>query len=160
MPRHALIDGYVNALRTLPAEVVDELTDGLYETYDQHRARGLTPDDAARTAIAEFGTAEQVLAAFARNMPARRTARLLLATGPFAALGWSTGLLTAHAWTWPVPAWALLALGTALATIGALLLTAVRTRHIRGTAIPAMGGLLLLDTLAITGTLTVAPVVS
>jgi hypothetical protein len=161
MPEHhSLIESHLDALRALPAETVDELADGLYEGYDRHRARGRTPDDAARAAIVEFGTVEQVLGAFTQITPYRRAARLLLASGPLAGLCWGTGLLSAHAWTWPIPAWAAAATGTALAAIGALLLIAVRTLHVRRTALPAMGGLVLLDTLAIAGVLAVAPVVS
>lgn len=42
MPGHRLIQIYLLDLRkALPAGIVDELTDGLLETYDHHRSQGL-----------------------------------------------------------------------------------------------------------------------
>jgi hypothetical protein len=44
MSRHELIEIYLLDLRgLLPADVVDELTDGLIETYERFRSRGLNP---------------------------------------------------------------------------------------------------------------------
>jgi len=43
---------------------------------------GLAPDAAARAAVAEVGEPALVAGAFTRASPARRTARLLLMTGP------------------------------------------------------------------------------
>jgi hypothetical protein len=160
MPRHPLIENYLAGLRALPADVVEELTDGLDESYDHHRARGQAPDDAARTAITEFGIAEQILAAFDEITPGRRASRLLLATGPLAGLCWGTALLTSHAWTWPIPTWAPPALGIGLVMVTALLLVAARTRRTRRVASFGAGGLVLLDTLVVIGALDVAPAVS
>jgi hypothetical protein len=160
MPRHHLIEDYLDGLRVMPADVVEELADGLVETYEHHCVRGRTPDEAARTAITEFGTAEQILAAFDEIAPGRRASRLLLTTGPLAGLCWGTALLTSHAWTWPIPSWAPPALGVGLVTVIALLLVAVRGRRRRRAASSGAGGLVLLDTLAIIGVLAVAPAVS
>jgi hypothetical protein len=159
MPRHHLIEDYLDRLRALPVDAVDELTDGLVETYDHHRARGQAPDDAARTAVTEFGTTDQIVTAFDKISPGRRTSRLLLATGPLAGLCWGMALLTSRAWTWPVPAWAPPVLGVGLVTVTALLLVGARGRCTR-TASFGAGGLVLLDTLVITGVLAVAPAVS
>jgi hypothetical protein len=160
MPRHHLIENYLDGLSQLPADVVEELTDGLVETYDHHRARGRVPDEAARAAIIEFGTAEEIRAAFDQIDPGRRAARLLLATGPLAGLCWGAALLTSGAWTWPIPTWVPPAIGIGLVTVTALLLVAARTHHTRRAATLGAGGLLLLDTLAITGVLAAAPTVS
>jgi hypothetical protein len=54
-----LIRGYLDTLAArLPASVTDELADGLTETYQFHRSRGLAPEAAAKAAVAEFGPAE------------------------------------------------------------------------------------------------------
>lgn len=160
MPRHPLIQTYLDDLRTLPADAVDELTDGLTETYDHHRTRGLAPDDAARAAIAEFGTAPQILAAFDAIAPGRRTARRLLAAGPPVGLAWASALITARAWTWPIPTWAPPLLGALLLTVIALLAAAARSRRLRHAALPGAGGVILIDALVITGALAAAPVLS
>ncbi len=55
MAGSGVIGEYLAALATrLPAPVVAELADGLHETYDGHRRRGLAAD-AARASVAEFG---------------------------------------------------------------------------------------------------------
>lgn len=160
MPRHRLIEDYLDGLRVLPADAVEELTDGLTETYDHHRARGQTPEDAARAAIAEFGTTEQILAAFDMITPGRRVSRLLLATGPLAGLCWGAALLTSRAWIWPIPTWAPPALGIGLVGVTALLLADTRGRRTRLAASLGASGLVLLDAFMITGVLAVAPTVS
>jgi hypothetical protein len=61
MASHQLIDTYLADLRQrLPAEVADGLTD----TWQHHLATGASVRDAARAAIAEFGTTTQITAAF------------------------------------------------------------------------------------------------
>ena len=46
-----LIRGYLDTLAArLPASVTDELADGLTETYQFHRSRGLAPEAAAMAA--------------------------------------------------------------------------------------------------------------
>jgi hypothetical protein len=95
-------DGYLDAYlahlaRHLPADVVDELADGLTETRQHHLDGGLSPTDAARAAIAEFGDPDQTIRAFVTQAPGRRIARTLLATGPLMALCWAPSLITAHA---------------------------------------------------------------
>jgi hypothetical protein len=160
MPGHLLIQDYLADLHGLPAEVVDELTDGLLETYEHHRARGHAPDDAAHAAIAEFGSARDVVAAFDRIAPGRRTARALLATGPLVGLCWGTALITARVWTWPIPAWAPPALGAALATVIVLLLVAAQASRSRARRAAAAGAgtIALLDVLVVAGVIATAPV--
>jgi hypothetical protein len=147
---HRLIDAQVTALaRRLPADTVDELADGLTETYRHHLALGRPADAAARAAIAEFGDAEVIIAEFVRQAPGRRTARALLASGPVVGGAWAVALFTAHAWAWPVPAPIRVAFGVGLlAVLAALALAATARRSYRRTRIGAFGGLtlLLLDT--------------
>ncbi|MCI0690300.1 MAG: hypothetical protein L0Y54_24135, partial [Sporichthyaceae bacterium] len=104
MASHQLIDAYLAELGArLPADTIDELADGLTETWQHHLRLGINPDQAARAAIAEFGTTQQINDAFVASAPGRRTARMLLATGPLAGICWGTSLITAKAWTWPIP---------------------------------------------------------
>jgi len=71
MAGHQLIDAYLAGLaRRLPADTVDELADGLLETWHHYLGDGLTPDRAARAAIAEFGAADRIADEFVAQAPA------------------------------------------------------------------------------------------
>ena len=130
MAGHELIDAQHGALaRRLPAEVVEELVDGLTETWQRHLADGLPPTAAARAAISEFGTAEAIIAAFVRQSPGRRHARLLLATGPLVGIAWGVSLVNAQAWTWAVPAPAAAAFALTLLVVVGTLAAAATSRH-------------------------------
>lgn len=143
MASHQLIDDHLADLaRRLPGATVDELADGLVETWQHHLAGGLAPADAARASIAEFGTADQITHAFVAQAPGRRAALALLATGPVAGACWGTSLITAHAWTWPVPAPAAAAFGLTLLAVVAALTTAATSRDdYRRTRLGIAGGL-------------------
>jgi hypothetical protein len=142
-----LIGAYLDALRDqLPADIVAELADGLLASYDDLREQGLAPDAAAKVAIADFGTLEQVTDAYAYIAPGRRLARRLFATGPLVGCCWATVLLTTPSWqTMPAAAHATLPL-TLLAVVS-LLAVAWRGpyRRIRPAAIAAGTGLVTLD---------------
>jgi hypothetical protein len=140
---HHLIDSYLATLaRRLPAQTVDELADGLAETYLRHRSAGLDPDTAAGAAITEFGAPDMVMAAFVAQAPGRQAARALLCSGPIVGLCWGTTLVVDHAWTWPVPAPLRAAFGvTLLAIITMLVLAATGRRSYRRTRIAAGAGL-------------------
>src|SRR5438034_11542709 len=113
-----LISGYLDALAgQLPGPVVEELADGLEETYRRHLGLGLTPGTAARAAVAEFGDPDLIAAEFTRAHPARRAARRLLAAGPVVGACWAVALLTGRAWTWPVPAAARIVPGVILTVV-------------------------------------------
>lgn len=78
MAEPRLIADYRSALsRRLPRPLVDEIADGLADTYQYYVAAGVPPDQAARTALAEFGDADTIAAAFAVDAPARHAARAL-----------------------------------------------------------------------------------
>ncbi|HEV8559614.1 MAG TPA: permease prefix domain 1-containing protein [Actinophytocola sp.] len=161
MAGHTLIDAHLAALaRRLPARAVDELADGLTETYARHLARGFDPTAAARAAIAEFGHPDQIITAFTRQAPGRRTALALLATGPGFAACWGPSLILGHAWTWPIPTPVALAFGLALLAVVAALVTAATSRHSYSRtqlAAPGAIGLVLLDTAVLAAVLLAAP---
>ena len=161
MPGPGLIAGYLDALSVLlPGPVVEELADGLEETYRRHLGLGLTPDTAASAAVAEFGDPELIAAEFTRAHPARRAARRLLAAGPAVGSCWAVALLTGRAWTWPVPVTAGIVPGVALVAIVALLAVAARsTRYWSVGRAGAAGciGTAALDTFMIIGVLTADP---
>jgi hypothetical protein len=158
---HQLIEDHLSRLaRHLPTNTIDELADGLAETWHHHLAAGLPREDAARAAISEFGTPEQITAAFIAQAPGRRTARVLLATGPPIGICWGASLITAQVWTWPIPALAALTAAVALlAVVVALVLAATSRRSYRRTRLGAIGavGLLALDAAMLAGAVLIAP---
>jgi hypothetical protein len=161
MPGPGLITSYLDALAgQLPGPVVEELADGVEETYRRHLWLGLAPDATAQAAVAEFGAPELIAAEFTRVHPARRAARRLLATGPLVGLCWALALLTGRAWTWPVPLAARIVPGAMLVTVVALL--AVAARGIRYRPVGRAGtagcvGTAALDTFMIIGVLAADP---
>lgn len=160
MAGHALISTHLAALgRRLPAAAVDELADGLTETYRHHLGRGLAPDAAATAAIAEFGDPDQIAAAFTRQAPGRRTALALLATAPIFAASWGPSLIVAKAWTWPIPPAAGAAFALTLATVVGMLTTAATSRTYRRTrlAVPGSAALIALDAAMLTAVVLAAP---
>jgi hypothetical protein len=161
MASHELIDAYVARLaERLPADTVDELADGLVETWQHFVAGGLAPAPAARAAIAEFGAPRRIEDEFVAQASGRRTARLLLATGPIMGVCWGTSLVTAEVWTWPIPRPVGIVFAVALFGVVALLLMAATTRHsYRRTRFGAAGGLAIavLDAAMIAAIATLAP---
>jgi hypothetical protein len=126
-----VIEVYLAELATrLPTPIVAELGDGLCDSYDAHRARGLTTEQAERVAVAEFGDPATVIAAFVASNPARGAARSLLVTGPVVGATWAAVLLARHAWDWPVGLGTRIWFGLAVLTAVALLaLAAFQTRY-------------------------------
>jgi hypothetical protein len=153
MPGPGLIEDYRAALSArLPASIVDELADGLAETYRSYLDRGLAPDAAARAAVAEFGEPALVAGAFTRASPARRTARMLLITGPVVGVCWGAVLVAGRAWTWPVPVAARVLAGVTLAGAVAMLVAAAVLpgyRSARRAATAACSGLTAVDVAAV-----------
>lgn len=160
MAGHHLIGAYLATLaRQLPADAIDELADGLTETYRRHRTAGLSPDAAARATLDEFGQPETVLSAYVRQAPGRHAALMLLATGPIIGLSWGATLIATHAWTWPVPTTLRAAYGiTLLAVIITSLLAATSQHSYRRTrlAIGAGFGFIALDGAMLTALLLIA----
>ncbi len=163
MPGPGLIASYLDALAgQLPGPVVEELADGLEQTYRRHLSLDLAPKEAAAAAVAEFGDPELIAAEFARAHPARRAAMRLLTIGPAVGLCWAVALLTGRAWTWPVPLAARFVPGVALVTVVALLAVAARTTRYRSVGRAGTGGCIgtaAMDTAMIIGTLAADPAV-
>jgi hypothetical protein len=161
MASHQLIDDYLTGLaRRLPADTIDELADGITETWHQHIAAGRPPIHAARATIAEFGTPEQITDAFVAQAPGRRAALVLLATGPVAGTCWGASLIVSRAWTWPIPHLVAVVFGSALLLVAATLAAAATSRHsYRRTRLAGVGGLglLVLDAAMLAAALLLAP---
>ncbi|HEY5356297.1 MAG TPA: hypothetical protein VIJ82_01150 [Streptosporangiaceae bacterium] len=161
MAEPRLIRDYQSSLSAqLPASIVDELADGLSETYRSYRRQGLAPDIAAQAAVEEFGEPQVIVDEFARVHPARRTARKLLVTGPAVGACWAATLITSQAWALPVPLSVRILLGLAvIATIGLLAASAVGTTY-RLTARAGIAGcaaIAVLDTAMITSMMFAIP---
>jgi hypothetical protein len=134
-----LIRGYLEVLAgQLPASIVDELADGLAETYRTHLSRGLSRDAAAEAAVEEFGSAEEILAGFARVNPARRAARRLLGLGPVVGGCWMAALVTSRVRPGPWPAE--LVIGLVLASCIGLLAVAALGRRYRVSVFSGVAG--------------------
>lgn len=155
MPEPRLIGDYLVRLRTqLPASVVEELADGLAETYRSYLRLGLAPGPAAEAAVAEFGEPQVILAEFARANPAKHAAHRLLAIGPAVGGCWAAALITSRAWAWPVPSTMRLLLGLMLVACIGLLAAAVFGRTYRFSARAGAAGCIgiaLLDAVMIIG---------
>ena len=155
MPRPGLIGDYLAALSAdLPGRIVEELADGLGESYHGYLGQGLAPEAAARAAVAEFGEPRRIVAAFTDASRGRKTARRLLAAGPGVGMCWAIALVAARAWQWPVPIVARVLFGVALITvIGLLAAAAVGRRYrwvCRAAAVACVGTALLDMTMACT----------
>jgi hypothetical protein len=159
-----LISAYlVDLRRRLPAGISEEIADGLATACEHHVACGLGEDDAAQAAVAEFGDARRLAAEFTRHAPGRRTARLLLASGPAVGACWGAALIAERAWTWAAPDTTRLAFGAILLVAVSVLAGAATSRHsYRRTRLAVPGGIALiaLDITMIAAVLTVAPAVS
>ena len=157
------LKGYLDALSgQLPEPVVEELADGLEETYQRHLRVGLDLEAAAAAAVAEFGAPDVIVAEFARAHPGRRAARQLLAAGPAVGLCWAAALVTGRAWTWPVPAASGIVPGLALVAVVTLLAAAARTTRYRAAGRAGAAGCIgtaALDAFMIVGVLAADPAV-
>jgi hypothetical protein len=139
---HLLIDRHLRELgRRLPASALDELSDGLTETYEHRLRDGLVPDRAAAAAVSEFGTVEEITAAFTLLAPGRRTARVLLTTGPVVGGAWAACLIALRAWTWPVSVFLALCFGALLLITVVMLASVVTSKsNYRRTRLTAVSG--------------------
>lgn len=74
-------------------DILVEVTDGLMESVEAHQADGEDDTAAARSAVAEFGSARDLARGFVREMTgtaAHRVGLALVATGPIVGLAWLT----------------------------------------------------------------------
>lgn len=164
MSEPRLIRDYLAVLAAqLPAPIVEELADGLAETYQSYLQQGLPAGRAAESAVAEFGDPHLIVAEFARVNPARRGARRLLLTGPVVGGCWAAVLITGRAWAWPIPLPARIGFGLALLTvIGLLAAAALGTRYQAAARAGIAGclGIAAIDTIAITSAMLASPAVT
>jgi len=161
MASHHLIEAYLHQLATrLPATKLEELADGLTETWHHHLDAGASAGDAAAAAINEFGTPQEVMAAFVAHAPGRRTARVLLATGPMVGRCWASSLIAAHVWTWSIPPLAAAAYAITLVAVVVCLITAATSRsNLHRTRWGSAGGagLMVLDAVMLAAVALLAP---
>jgi hypothetical protein len=164
MSEPRLIGAYLAVLAAeLPASIVEELADGLAETYQSYLRQGLAPDRAAESAVAEFGDPHVIAAGFARINPARRGARRLLLTGPVVGGCWAAVMITGRAWAWPIPLLGRIGFGLVLLTVIGLLAAAALGTRYRPAARAGIAGCLgiaAIDAIAITGALLARPSVT
>ena len=161
MAEHDLISAYRHdLLQRLPAELAEEVFDGLADAEEEHLRRGLSPDAAAAAAIAEFGFPGTVANAFRRSCPVLRLARVLIFTGPIVGGWWAAALITARAWNWPIPIAARLVVGLVLAASVVMLATASLTPRYQSLVRAGIAGCLgiaALDVAVITTAMSLAP---
>jgi hypothetical protein len=133
---------------------VREIHAGLDDSVDQLTARGVGATDAARSAIAEIGSAADVAGAFAGELAivhARRVLRILLFTGPLVGVWWflllapdtwegQPGVLIAAIPALPLVAAAVAAIILGLATTGPLIRWIPEATPFRATALTAIVG--------------------
>lgn len=164
MSRPRLIQDYLASLSAqLPAQIVEELADGLDDTCQFYVRQGLAPDLAAQSAVAEFGEPQVILADFSRANPARRAARRLLTMGPGVGACWAAALIASHAWAWPLPLPARILPGLALISVIALLAVAAfgtRYRMAARAGLAGCAGTVALDAAMIIGVALVIPSVT
>ena len=164
MSEPRLIRDYLATLSAqLPAPVVEELADGLTDTYESYLRQGLAPGRAAESAVAEFGGPQVILAGFASANPARRIARRLLGIGPAVGACWAAALITSRAWAWPLPPVARILPGLVLVVVVALLVAAAfGTRYRLAARAGAAGcvGITVLDIVMIIGVALAVPSVT
>jgi hypothetical protein len=161
---HPAVTGYLGLLaEQLPGDLVDELSDGLLQTYQRH-ARVGDPDTAATAAIAEFGDVSTVLNACVQACPGRQAARRLLLTGPLVGAAWACALVVTTAWTWQLPPLVPVLLAfTLFTTIAALVVgSAGRVSYRRTSTLGSIAAIavLLIDTSLPVAALVAAPAVN
>lgn len=93
-PAERYLDELARALpgpRRLKSPILDEVSDGLVQSVAAHRSMGEDPIAAARSAVAEFGSVEDLAGALSREMAgvfAHRLGLALIGSGPVVGLGW------------------------------------------------------------------------
>jgi hypothetical protein len=125
------LDGPAGARR----EIVAELGTGVADAADAHRRAGLDPAQAARAAIAEFGSPARVAAGFRGELAAataRRSTLTLMTIGSLTGALWYLAALASHIHR-PAPPWewATLPAGARLATlVGTIAVAAAIGSHL------------------------------
>ena len=156
MADHRLIAAYRDELLArLPSHLAEEVSGGLADAQEKYLDQGLHPDQAARAAIAEFGSPGVVVEAFRRASPVWSVVRALIVTGPVVGGLWAAALITSHAWQWPIPVAMRLAAGLVLAASVLLLATASLARQHQAARRACLAGSLSLAALDAAATIAV-----
>jgi hypothetical protein len=121
-------------------DILAELGAGLADAAGAYRGAGLDAAQAARAAITEFGSPDQVAAGFRAELTAaraRRTAFALIASGPLIGTLWVTASLASHLGALPwqsasLPAGARLAMHLAVIVLAAAICSALLTMATTG----------------------------
>jgi hypothetical protein len=110
-------------------DILAELGAGVADAADEYRSAGLNPAQAARAAIAEFGSPARVAAGFRAELAAarvRRTVVTLMAIGPLTGALWYAAAVASHVdrfgppWKWgSLPGGAQLAIHLAIIALAA-----------------------------------------
>ncbi|WP_433221975.1 hypothetical protein [Microtetraspora malaysiensis] len=150
MAGHELIERHLEVLaERLPGPVVEELADGLTATYEDQLKRLGDPEAAARAALADFGDADTITAAFVRLSPGRETALRMLVVGPIVGLSWGAAFIAGQEWAWRIPLLSRLAFGFMVGLVVLMLVIAVRARRyyrmVRLAALGGVGSVMVLD---------------
>lgn len=161
MAGNDLIDEYAAGLSNrLPEPIVEELLDGLAETYRSQMTMTADSFAAAKGTIAEFGDPDAVVRAFIHDSPGHRLAKALLVTGPLVGLGWASVLVISRAWDWPIPLYGRLVFGLSLVVaMGALLSATLNREQLQRSRMAARTGamtLVALDATLISAALVLA----
>ncbi|GAA4485549.1 hypothetical protein GCM10023191_010380 [Actinoallomurus oryzae] len=89
-------------------DIIAELRAGLADASDAHRSAGLSPLQAARAAVGEFGDAARVAEGFRAELAAAQARRVVLplvTAGPLIGLLWVATAMTGGIGGRPVPPW-------------------------------------------------------
>lgn len=87
----AALSGALRGPARAKARLVDEIRDGLTETLAAHERAGADPASAAREAVREFGSPDELVPGCQQELTvaqARHTARAVVLTAPFLLLCW------------------------------------------------------------------------
>lgn len=155
----ALVDYRRGLERALPADLTEELLDGLDQTYRHHLGRTGDAGTAAASALREFGDLRRVVRCCVRSSRPWRAARDMLVAGPVVGATWAA-LLLSDARRSLVPATAAVSLGALVTSAAALLAAALvngRYRRTRRLALLACGLILVIDVLAVGGATALVP---
>jgi HAAS len=133
-PASTAVDAYLDDVarrlrgpRRRRDQIIAELSDGLEHAIDHHAAGGLPNHAAVQAAIAEFGTPQQVSAAFTGELAtayARQTIAWFIATGPLIGIWW---LLLLRPQPWRTGVLALLVAIPVLPIVAVVIATAAGT---------------------------------
>jgi hypothetical protein len=102
----AELDRLLRGPGAVKRSMIAEVRNGLHDAAEAYREGGLDPQQAADSAVQDFGPAREVAPLMQEELTARqgrRTALLVAVVFPVMLLGWDLLWQTGHGWTAPVP---------------------------------------------------------